>query len=186
MPCAGDTGQAGQGLRAFRSGFGRARTPRLDDLEAASETGFRPRHRDLPGRRRGAVRIIACMDDAEALEIILAHVDAKGVALETPRRLPPQQDCSPELEDPITTTRSAAVPAARLRWRLAWWPVAQQKVPEPTGGGGWVRVPERHFKALGESNRLPTRGADGCDAGRCGRKRRFTLPVRIRSYRVVG
>jgi len=56
-PRAGDTGQAGQGRPACRnSGSGEAdtgRTPCRDDLGAAPQAGFRDRHRDLSGLRRG-------------------------------------------------------------------------------------------------------------------------------------
>ena len=36
----------------------------------------------------GAVRIIACIEDAEVIEKILAHLDAKAVEPEAPRRPP--------------------------------------------------------------------------------------------------
>jgi len=57
-PGAGDTGQAGQGRSACcDEGYGGAdtgRTPRRDELGATPQTGFRYRHRDLPGLRRGS------------------------------------------------------------------------------------------------------------------------------------
>lgn len=53
----GDAGQAGQGRPVGHdSGSGGAdtgRTPRRDDLGATPQAGFRDRHRDLSGLRRG-------------------------------------------------------------------------------------------------------------------------------------
>ncbi len=53
IPGTGDTGQAGQGRPACHDcgsgGADTGRTPRCDDLGAASEAGFRDRHRELRG-----------------------------------------------------------------------------------------------------------------------------------------
>lgn len=70
----------------------------------------------------GAVRIIACIEDAAVIEKILTHLDAKAVAPEAPRwpraGRRPSADCSIDRDDP-TTTSGAATPAARPWRRLA-------------------------------------------------------------------
>ncbi len=57
VPGAGDEGQAGPRWSACRDrrcgGADTGRTPRLDDLGTAPETGVQHRHRDLPGLRWG-------------------------------------------------------------------------------------------------------------------------------------
>jgi len=89
---AGDTVEAGQGRSACHdsgtTGAHASRTPRRDDLGTAPEAVVGDRHRDRRGLARGAMRSIACIEDADVIEKILAHLDEKGADCEATRRAP--------------------------------------------------------------------------------------------------
>jgi hypothetical protein len=71
IPRASDSGEAGQGRRAPRTGrFGRAyagRTPRRDDRGAAPDKGSSGSISRPARACGGAVRLIACIEDAEVI-----------------------------------------------------------------------------------------------------------------------
>ena len=104
-PRAGDQGPPGQGRNRPGSGPHTPQLPRRaargHDLGATPQARVRHRPPDLPGLARGALRIIACIEDPVVIDKILAHLDAKAGAAQAARpppcRGPPEGRSSGEL-----------------------------------------------------------------------------------------